>query len=466
MKNSFFLLMTMSACIFACSNTIETNDIVPVEIKDSTSTVAKNDKSLLALQPFATGDTISKPVKPDINLSWENSADLKPLSSKTKEEFNYIAIGGGITAGWRDGGLYRQGQQTSYPNLIAHQMGLVNFKNPLFSAEKGNGTGYKVYNSNKVNWDFVGNNTAIEQKMPLKLEKYLSEVNNWGMPKMPILKGDYTPLLLQTPNSDAYYANKRFTVYLERYLSKEKEEKISYKELIYNKENKPDFFSLELGTEDIVYSYINGYESGFPDPTVVDVLRNYNELLESGAKGIICTIPDLLQTPYFNIYVFDEQKSKIKLQDVVYSENGQSFQRPGSRIKFLPTEKVRQMIESGTYGTWGSPLPLHDAVIDGNDYFRVVYNRKVKELGNDNSNLIVFDLEDLYKKVIAGQYISEDGFKIDASFPNGNFFSQDGIYPSAIGQAVIANELIKVINKKYQTQIPLINLTTYSKKLL
>jgi exosome complex RNA-binding protein Rrp4 len=69
------------------------------------------------------------------------------------------------------------------------------------------------------------------------------------------------------------------------------------------------------------------------------------------------------------------------------------------------------------------------------------------------------------KKVIAGQYVSDDGFKIDGSFPNGNFFSQDGIYPSAIGQAVIANEFIKVINKKFQTQIPLINLTVYSKMI-
>jgi hypothetical protein len=254
MKKSFALLSMYSVCIFGCSNTVGINDtkaIVPLEVQKDT---LKENNNFFALEPFATGDTISKPVKPDISLNWQTNIDLTSLANKTKEEFNYIAIGGGITAGWRDGGLYRQGQQTSYPNLIAHQMGLVNFKNPLFSVKKGNGTGYKIFNASKMKWDFVGNNTAIEQTKPLRFEKYLGEVNNWGMPKMPILAGDYTPLLFTEPNTDAYYENKRFTVYLERLLSMENEEKISYKELFYNRDKKPDFFSIELGVEELIHT--------------------------------------------------------------------------------------------------------------------------------------------------------------------------------------------------------------------
>src|SRR5690606_23778735 len=62
----------------------------------------------------------------------------KPLST-----FRLLAVGGGLTGGFRDGGLYREGQQWSYPNLLARQMG-VDFKQPLFSKPKGNGTGYRV----------------------------------------------------------------------------------------------------------------------------------------------------------------------------------------------------------------------------------------------------------------------------------------------------------------------------------
>lgn len=38
------------------------------------------------------------------------------------------------------------------------------------------------------------------------------------------------------------------------------------------------------------------------------------------------------------------------------------------------------------------------------------------------------------------------------------FFSLDGMYPSAIGQAMIANEVIKTINKAYNMDIPLISI--------
>ncbi|MCE7067152.1 hypothetical protein [Dyadobacter sp. CY326] len=74
------------------------------------------------------------------------------------------------------------------------------------------------------------------------------------------------------------------------------------------------------------------------------------------------------------------------------------------------------------------------------------------------------DLEALYAKISEGSYVTEDGMKISGK-PGGNFFSSDGIYPSAIGNAVIANETIKVINAKFHSQIPLINLSEFASYL-
>ena len=80
-------------------------------------------------------------------------------------------------------------------------------------------------------------------------------------------------------------------------------------------------------------------------------------------------------------------------------------------------------------------------------------------------NYAIVDFYSVYKKIIAGNYISEDGFRIDPSYPNGNFFSADGIYPTAIGQAVLANEVIKVLNSTYRARIPLINITRYASEM-
>lgn len=57
------------------------------------------------------------------------------------------------------------------------------------------------------------------------------------------------------------------------------------------------------------------------------------------------------------------------------------------------------------------------------------------------------------------------GLFIDPSFPDGNFFSDDGINPTATGNAVIANETINVINKDYKIRIPLINVSELTKRL-
>ena len=69
----------------------------------------------------------------------------------------------------------------------------------------------------------------------------------------------------------------------------------------------------------------------------------------------------------------------------------------------------------------------------------------------------VFDLNGLYKSIHAGNYVTHDGVKVDPNFEDGNFFSADRTTPTAFGHAVIANEMIKVINKHYKTEIPLIH---------
>src|SRR3982750_1333954 len=73
--------------------------------------------------------------------------ELSPVKpSKGTADFSkYISVGNSLTAGYSDGGLYLEGQQNSYPSIIAKQMLAVGggeFKQPLFSADQANGSGY------------------------------------------------------------------------------------------------------------------------------------------------------------------------------------------------------------------------------------------------------------------------------------------------------------------------------------
>lgn len=88
------------------------------------------------------------------------------------------------------------------------------------------------------------------------------------------------------------------------------------------------------------------------------------------------------------------------------------------------------------------------------------YNTE-KELLSKRFGYPIVDIYSLYEKIIKGTYITDDGIRADPSWSNGNFFSSEGIYPSAFGQAIIANEVIKILNNHYKTEIPLIRTADY-----
>src|SRR5687767_10458629 len=72
--------------------------------------------------------------------------DDSPKPSAGQADFSrYIAIGNSLTIGTSDGGVYRESQLNSYPNILAGQLKLVgggDFTQPLFSEAQANGTGY------------------------------------------------------------------------------------------------------------------------------------------------------------------------------------------------------------------------------------------------------------------------------------------------------------------------------------
>ena len=66
-------------------------------------------------------------------------------SKGTADFSRYIAVGNSLTAGYADNGLYLEGQQNSYPEMIAGQMKAVGggeFYTPFFNSNQADGSGY------------------------------------------------------------------------------------------------------------------------------------------------------------------------------------------------------------------------------------------------------------------------------------------------------------------------------------
>lgn len=71
--------------------------------------------------------------------------DFTPAAGGTANFSKYIAVGNSLTSGFADGGLYREGQQVAFTNLMAQQFKQVGggeFTTPLFSEAQANGSGY------------------------------------------------------------------------------------------------------------------------------------------------------------------------------------------------------------------------------------------------------------------------------------------------------------------------------------
>ncbi len=97
-----------------------------------------------------------------------------------------ISFGGGLTAGVSNGGLNREAQLFAYPNLIARQMGIADFKTPLLNEEEANGTGIFLYgepNGDFPRWLEVTNNLAhLEPGEPVKMTPFPGLIHNFAFP--------------------------------------------------------------------------------------------------------------------------------------------------------------------------------------------------------------------------------------------------------------------------------------------
>jgi hypothetical protein len=171
--------------------------------------------------------------------------------------------------------------------------------------------------------------------------------------------------------------------------------------------------------------------------------------------------------PFFSAGIFEELRNKIG--NVVYAEKfSKSAVRPLTEgdiiIPGTPSYNSIVLDRNGKIGyTQDSPLRDEDVVSLEELAYVNVYNKWLDGIAKQN-NCPIVDLHKLYSEINAGSYYTSDGVLIDPTYPGGNFYSSDSIYPTPLGQALIANEVIKVLNDHYGLPIPSISLSDFLNK--
>jgi lysophospholipase L1-like esterase len=464
---------------------------------------------------------------------------------------NYVSIGNSLTSGYRDNALYIDGQNESYPNIIAGQMKLAgggNFVQPLMADNNGGLVlagnviqATKLYIKSFTNGSPVIENTPGTPTTNV-LTKITGPLNNFGVPGAKSFHlvapgyGNPAGILLGTANP--YYA---------RFSSSNTSSVIDDAVA-----KSPTFFSYWIGNNDVLSYATSGgmgvnqtgntnpatYGSNdISDPNVVAgaIKAGLDKLKAGGAtKGVIANIPYVTSIPYFTTVPYNPLTpaalgaNLTTLNTNLYGPLKQALTAfgAGDRINLLSSTSSNPVLIKDTslpnlsaqltaaltpslglptatafgqifgqarqttvedyilltsrsvIGTTvtGAPSPVNvygisyplenQHVLSKTEAAGVktavdAYNTAIRGLA-DSYGLAFVDANNKMIDLNSQSGISWDGVKYTAKFVTGGTFSLDGVHLTGRGYAIVANEFIKAINKKYRSTLPQVDPNNYS----
>jgi lysophospholipase L1-like esterase len=446
--------------------------------------------------------------------------DVKP-SAGSANFTTYLAIGNSLTAGFSDNGLYLEGQQKSYPAILAQQFqqaGGGAFAQPLFPADKFNGSGFLKITAFTNGTPTLGQETAnlaTTSGSPLLARYTAADNQNLGVPGIriaDITTASYGRLTQQSNASN-------FNPYFERLLSGADSK--TYLQYVQERVTalKPTFYTNWLGNNDVL-GYASSGGTGAPLTTVAEFTTKYNQMMDvlnvNGAKGVVATIPNVTNVPLFTtvptaavIAQINATPIPAALVPIIAAQLGLptgSSLPAGTRFglyvrtsatgtgavrqatandllllpasSFINSAPVAPNLFPGGIGLVipGAPAATaaalaatanavpNNLVLDSDEVAnattRTTELNAVITASAQRTGAAVFNAN-TYFSGIATTGVITNGVVNSTAFVSGNLFSLDGVHPTPRGYALVANEMIKVINQQYGSRVALVNPNDY-----
>lgn len=408
----------------------------------------------------------------------------------------FVAIGDSITAGYADGALYYKGQIYAYPNLLARQF---NTLCPLVFRQA-------LVDKHSSGIGFIGRSRLI-----LVPDEH-NPKNKWGCLSYLSTKGDNRILsenlyhsngpfhnmavpgakaahLLQPGYGDPAKGMGNYNPFFTRMASDPCKTSVLSDILTLD----PTFFTLFIGNNDVLSYAMHGGTTDIITPSqgkagagFTETLRYLIEkLTEKGAKGIITTLPDLTTIPFFNTIAYDhlllDAEEAAQLNG--YYASDQLHFKAGTNAFLVETSRdnntgLRQMKKGEVVLCEIMQDPLSSAYLIGklpipkNYYLDLQQVTDIKQAINSYNEAIagialekglgLVNLNDLLRSARPDRVYDR---KLRAMhFLETGAFSLDGIHINALGQALLANEFIKAIYRKYGLRIPRVPIVQFRKK--
>jgi lysophospholipase L1-like esterase len=361
----------------------------------------------------------------------------------------YVAIGDSLTAGFMSGSLYESAQRNSYPILIYRQATgqTTGFEQPLVS-EPGIPGQLELRSLAPL---IIAPKSGQGQPINLNVPR---PYNNLAVPgaKLRDVLVTHTGGLHDLVLRPSAFQN---TTALQQ-------------AMLYN----PTFVTIWIGNNDVLAAATSGVVVEGVTLTPVaqfetDFRTLTSTLASTNARMAIATIPDVTVIPFVNTlsrFVPNPatgQPLLVNGQPVpLIGPNGPLV--AGDRVLLTASALLAQGIgiPSAIPGGKGTPLP-DTAVLSNSEIATIsarvqAYNNIIRTVATERNAALV-DTNAMLNRAAQGQ-VGVGGIAFTPAFLTGGIFSYDGVHPTAIGYAIVANEFIQAINDKFDAEIPLVNL--------
>ena len=231
-----------------------------------------------------------------------------PITSGSASFAKYIALGDSFAAGYSDGALFKAGQETAYPSILAQQFaqaGGGDFNVPFYGDDNLGGllfAGTPIAETRKYIFGFFPNGRPNIQNVPglpiTEVRAHLTgPFSNLGVP------GAKSFDLLSTTygnGNPAGFATRTTSPYFSIFSSSPSSSVLG-DALVQN----PTFFSLWIGGNDVLGYALSGGDGTNPITPTGTFETAYNDLVsqlsQDGRKGVVANLPFITSLPNFSV---------------------------------------------------------------------------------------------------------------------------------------------------------------------
>jgi len=372
------------------------------------------------------------------------------LSANGVDFSTFVAVGTSLTAGYESGGVVNRHQVHSFPALFAQQVGKSvqmdgkgSFSQPAID---GDGLDMLLQITNYS--PLTLSNAGRQEGTPVNLAQ-ATAYHHLGLPGgvlFDFLNATRYPGFpklgpSQTYSHPDYLLRNRGTVF---------QEAMSLQ---------PTFMSFEYGANEVLGFAAAGaappITTGPAHAALMTASLNAIYAVSPSTRIAVFNVPDVTSIPYFTtippfVVVGGNQVPLVGANGPLVSTD-------------LVTLQAGSLLAQG-YGTVGPPLP--ESVIlrtlEVNDTrLQIQLMNAVVDSVAQRPNVAKVDLNRLLNDIHANGY-SVGGYHYTSAYIQGGLFGLDGIHPSDLGYALMANELIRSVNAKFGCAVPEVNPTQFA----